>query len=88
MIDSPLLWLVLIFVVEVVCGAFGASIAGDKRRSVLEGFLLGFLFGPIGVLITVFSPSRQTLSDSRRRSSWADLVDYKQKSTRRRHRES
>lgn len=43
----------------VVTGAIGAYIAERKKRSHLEGFLLGFFFGLIGILISLVLPKRE-----------------------------
>jgi hypothetical protein len=38
-------------------GAFGAWVSSQKNRDSSEGFLLGFLFGPLGVLIAALVPT-------------------------------
>lgn len=40
----------VVLVVAVVCGFIGAAIGEPKRQGAM-GFLLGFLFGPLGLLI-------------------------------------
>jgi hypothetical protein len=40
-----------------VLGALGAWIAKQKRRGPIEGFILGFLFGPLGVVIEALLPA-------------------------------
>ena len=42
----------------VLLGALGSSIAERRGRSHLEGFILGFLFGFIGLLIESFLPKK------------------------------
>ncbi len=42
-----------IFIIWIICGIIGAVIGGNKGRKG-EGFGLGFLLGPIGILIAVF----------------------------------
>jgi len=37
-----------------LCGILGAVIASSKGGSGVAGFLVGFLLGPIGVIITLF----------------------------------
>ena len=44
----------------VVTGGIGAFISERKGRPHLEGFLLGFFFGLIGILITLILPKRKT----------------------------
>ncbi len=39
--------------VGVISGAIAAYISERKGRSHIEGFLLGFMFGLIGILITL-----------------------------------
>ncbi|MGE4196031.1 MAG: hypothetical protein AB7G11_02760 [Phycisphaerales bacterium] len=41
----------------VILGPFGLFVAAAKRRSKLEGFLLGLLFGPFGILIEALLPN-------------------------------
>jgi hypothetical protein len=43
-----LLWL--------LCGCLGAWIACQRGRSGLEGFIVGFLLGPLGLIIEMFLP--------------------------------
>ena len=42
----------------VLLGALGSYIAERRGRSHLEGFILGFLFGVIGLLIESFLPKK------------------------------
>jgi hypothetical protein len=53
-------------VVEIVMGSFGAWVAIQKRREPSEGFVLGLLFGPLGVLVEAMLPvgERQTVQPS------------------------
>ena len=41
----------------VVLGGLSAWIAGEKHRGFGEGLLLGFLFGPLGVLVEALLPT-------------------------------
>jgi len=53
---------VILFVALMVACAFGflgGWVAGEKGRSRNEGALIGFLFGPLGVLILVLLPSKE-----------------------------
>ncbi len=43
----------------IVTGAIGAYISERKGRRHLEGFLLGFFFGLIGILIAFFLPKKK-----------------------------
>jgi len=47
----------LAFLIWVVCAIAGASIASSKGNSGCVGFLLGFLLGPIGLVIAAVWPS-------------------------------
>jgi len=49
-------WLVLIVVLALVFAGFGAFVAVQKRREASEGFILGMLFGPLGVLVEALLP--------------------------------
>ena len=53
-------FLVLIGIACIFAG-LTAWIAAQKSRSALEGFALGFLFGPFGVLVEVFLPMKAQL---------------------------
>jgi hypothetical protein len=53
-------WTILLVFVAVIAVAFsllGAWVASQKRRDPFEGFILGFVFGPLGVLIEAMLPS-------------------------------
>jgi hypothetical protein len=75
------------FVIAVLCigllfGGLGFYIATQKGRSSGEGFLLGFLFGPLGCLIVALLPTPKsrpsggsTPRRSRPRSVWTP--DYR-----------
>jgi len=43
-------------VVWIICAAAGSAICEGKGRSAFEGFLLGLLFGPIGLIICAVLP--------------------------------
>jgi len=43
----------------VVTGAIGAYIAEQKNRPHLQGFLLGFFFGLIGILIALLLSKKE-----------------------------
>ena len=51
----PLLALALVFGLP-LCGLFGLWIAARKLRSSAEGFFLGFVLGPVGVMIEAALP--------------------------------
>ncbi len=40
-------------------GCFASWVASQKERSLLEGFILGALFGPLGVLVEALLPSQR-----------------------------
>ena len=46
-----------------VFGILGAVLAEYRRRTVVEGALLGLLLGPIGVLIVLLWPGKKTKPD-------------------------
>jgi hypothetical protein len=48
--------IVAVIVVSAVSGAVGLWLADYKLRSPLEGFLLGLLLGPLGILIEAALP--------------------------------
>lgn len=52
-----LAYLFVCVVIATVFGFLGSFIADQKGRSSGEGFLLGFLFGPLGCLIEVLLPN-------------------------------
>jgi hypothetical protein len=53
----------LLVIVGIACLFAGSAawIATQKNRDALEGFVLGFFFGPFGVLIEVFLPMKAQL---------------------------
>jgi hypothetical protein len=59
-------WLVLLVALAAVFGGLGTFIAAQKRRGAAEGFVLGFLFGPLGVLVELFLPQgeRNSIGDT------------------------
>jgi hypothetical protein len=48
--------LALLFLLWLLCGCVGGSIARHRGRSGLEGFLLGILLGPMGLVIALLLP--------------------------------
>tara|TARA_B100001059_G_scaffold231246_1_gene266757 strand:- start:9288 stop:9467 length:180 start_codon:yes stop_codon:yes gene_type:complete len=51
--------LTIIFAIAIIFGALGAYLAENKGRKHYEGFLLGFLFGFLGVIVEFFLPSKK-----------------------------
>ncbi len=49
-----------LFVAALAFAGFGAWIAGEKGRGRTQGVVIGFLFGPLGVLILAMLPNRPT----------------------------
>ena len=47
----------IIAMIWFVMGALGAFVALQKGRSPIEGLMMGFLFGPFGLLITALLPT-------------------------------
>lgn len=48
----------------VICGVITAMIFGNRGRSQLAGFLVGFLLGPFGILIALVIPAdKETLEN-------------------------
>jgi uncharacterized membrane protein YeaQ/YmgE (transglycosylase-associated protein family) len=43
-----------------LCGVLGMKIADHKLRSPAEGFFLGFMLGPVGVIIEAALPDEGT----------------------------
>ncbi len=43
---------------SVCCGGLGAALAEQKRREAAEGWLLGGLFGPLGLALEALLPAR------------------------------
>jgi drug/metabolite transporter (DMT)-like permease len=50
------LWFVWVIIALVVSALTGYYISAEKGRGGFEGFLLGLLFGPIGLLLAVLMP--------------------------------
>lgn len=49
-------WLLPVALILLAHGALGSWVASQKRRSALEGAILGLLFGPLGVLVEALLP--------------------------------
>ena len=54
--QTPLLVFGVSAVSMLVCGVLGSWVAAEKRRDTSEGFWLGFLLGPFGVLVELLLP--------------------------------
>ena len=52
-------YLILPIVVCMVTGFLGRYVAKEKNRSSSEGFILGFLFNLLGVIIVALLPSKE-----------------------------
>ena len=48
----------LYLAIRVLLGACGSYVAEKRGRSQAEGFILGFLFGIIGLIIVAFLPKK------------------------------
>ena len=57
----------------VLFGGLGAWIGVQKQRGAAEGFALGLLFGPLGVLVELFLPQGEKVADSQRKWNIDDL---------------
>jgi hypothetical protein len=75
-------WLVficlLLAILACIFGGLGAWVATHKHRGTLEGFILGLLFGPLGVLVEALLPngsetSQRTASGSQVRRNIDEL---------------
>lgn len=62
-----MVWIIA-FVLWCICGAIGAAICRPKNR-MEEGAALGFFLGPIGVVITLFLPTKSASPFSNKVSS-------------------
>jgi hypothetical protein len=49
-------WLVFFGIMAVLMGALSAWVATQKHRDASEGFVLGLVFGPLGVLVESLLP--------------------------------
>lgn len=56
--DATMAIVVTGLTVGLICGGFGSWIATQKHRDPGEGMLLGFVFGPIGLLIEAMLPNK------------------------------
>lgn len=48
----------VLIVVWIAMGCLAAWIAAQKKRAPVEGFLLGLVFGPLGVIVEALLPSQ------------------------------
>jgi hypothetical protein len=60
-----------------VCGGFGAFIADQKGRSVLDGFVSGFILGPIGIAWEFFRPYDSDFEESFMKKSGEDRESFR-----------
>ena len=74
--------LLISLVAGLVTGFIGSYVAGEKGRSNLEGFIFGFLFSVIGVIIVGILPTKEkpkkkelTEEDIKRRKELAQQGD-------------
>jgi hypothetical protein len=73
--------LIILLMVWAAFGALGYYIAVQKGRPEAEGLLLGFLFGPLGVLLVALLPSVHSSRGSRSqrgRDRVAWMPDYRE----------
>ncbi len=49
----------VLIVIWIAMGFLAAWIAAQKKRGPAEGFILGFVFGPLGVIVEALLPSQQ-----------------------------
>lgn len=49
----------ILLAIGVLMGGIAAHIAEKKGRSHTEGFLLGFFFGLLGILLELFFPKKE-----------------------------
>jgi hypothetical protein len=70
--------LIILLMVWAAFGGLGYYVAAQKGRPEAEGLLLGFLFGPLGVLLVALLPSKSTRRHGRagRRDRVAWMPDY------------
>lgn len=55
--NDSTLWMAVGSVMALICGVLGRFVATQKGRPSTEGFMLGLLFGPFGVLIEGLLPT-------------------------------
>ena len=59
------------------CSAIAGWIAHEKRRSPMEGVLLGLVLGPIGILVECWYPyARRPLVDKNARDSLQSMMTH------------
>jgi hypothetical protein len=81
MLDDPYLASGVFLSVVTGCSALGGWIAYNKRRSPIEGVLLGLFLGPIGVFIESRHPySSRPMVDENAWNSLHSMVTYQQTS--------
>ena len=70
-------YLILAIVVCMVTGFLGRYVAKEKNRSSSEGFILGFLFNLLGVIIVALLPSKEkSLQVDENESKFGTLFGY------------
>jgi hypothetical protein len=78
-LDALLIVGLVALVVGLVFAVLGRYVATQKHREPNEGAMLGFLFGPLGVLIEALLPSREPPKPKAKRrlsrSGWQPPVE-------------
>lgn len=67
-------YLIIGLVVWVFCGFIASAIAANKGNDGTSGFCLGFLLGPIGILIVAASPANPNYITAQEKAVLAEQV--------------
>lgn len=65
MSEDQSVFILFVVILWVIFALFGAYVASQKNRAGMEGLILGFLFGPLGVLIEALLPTLLPREDVR-----------------------
>ena len=73
----PLWRLVCLGICMLLCGAFAAYVADQKGRSGVDGFVLGFILGPIGIAWEFLRPYDSDFEQSLMKKSGKDRESFR-----------
>ena len=72
-------WFIFATVVSIVTGFLGRYVAKEKNRSTSEGFILGFFFNLLGVIIVALLPTKEAVAEIKKVELTKEQLEEKKK---------